>query len=160
MLPNQGSQTRKTPTSGPPPTKSVIYAALYPPGGTPSISLIPPRNKKLSRLKQSRSVTGPCNGNIPSNEPSNGSPCDEHHQDRPRAAGQRTVGPFGHDTPIRRVHAELLFRRCAWASGGGSTPAGTTTILPSAGFHPVTVGACGCSIRRSSAGANMSKLAA
>ena len=47
---NQGSQTRKTPTSGgPPPTKSVIYAALGlsppggPPGGTPSISLIPPK---------------------------------------------------------------------------------------------------------------------
>jgi hypothetical protein len=40
---NQGSQTRKTPTSGPPPTKSVIYAALgLPPrGGTPS--LIPPK---------------------------------------------------------------------------------------------------------------------
>jgi hypothetical protein len=40
-----GSQGNlETPTLTRPPTKSVIYAALgLPPGGTPSISLIPPR---------------------------------------------------------------------------------------------------------------------
>jgi hypothetical protein len=45
---------KRLPRGAPPPTKSVIYAALgLPPGGTPSISLIPPKALVVVDSRQS-----------------------------------------------------------------------------------------------------------